>query len=616
MKVNPMDATFNSQWVAATDVKPPTAANCVKDFVDGGCSSDFISGIPSLMIIDLGRPVNVSIVGARFLLLIFGLVLTQFWIEILNRKDFFEHRILTGNVYVEFFTVFGSSLLNSTAASLSYNVTVRGPGFVPLVSDGVRFFRILARAYVGIALAEFSVQTFEGRQIRIASVTKSSVAVSDGQTWNCVDNDVRSDCSTGSGAVEWMLFDLGMSLPLEAIQKITVVNRAGIGAKDTLSGLVLQLLNWDSVFITSYSFASDIRDAYVFPETCDFGSFSSFFGCNPCPLGTYKNQVGDMSCNACPLQNSVQTVTVASGSTALGACVCPGGFTGLTPGLCVACPVNTFKSLSNVISSCAACPPGSSTGNASAQTSCSFCAAGFSGNQGVTSCRPCANCSLALSDNSPPAVPSVTSTIAAIATGSKMPMPTVVANFPSSSDLSTLVIVIISACSLGLAFFVTGVVFYVLKRQTLGSKQVGSQPGPLLVDPFYFQPMAMNSMGWNPSATPLIMTNGKFPPFPMATLPHFSSGFQNPRYSTINNMQRESTHARPSNLIQQSTLNFGLKSVISNGRTDAIGNNLRFVSTSINRPTLRLPLTTEDTTIALNYTETPTLAFTTNGVQF
>ena len=64
VKVNLMDATFGSQWVATVDVKPSTAANCVKDFIDGGCSSDFIAGTSSLMVIDLGRPVNVSILGA------------------------------------------------------------------------------------------------------------------------------------------------------------------------------------------------------------------------------------------------------------------------------------------------------------------------------------------------------------------------------------------------------------------------------------------------------------------------------------------------------------------------------------------------------------------------
>ena len=480
--------------------------------------------------------------------------------------------------------------MTSTAASISYNVTVHGPGFVPVIGDGVRFFKIQARPNIGIALAEFSIQTFDGQQIRIASVTKSSVAVSDGQTWNCVDNDIRSDCLTGSGASEWMLFDLGMSFPLEVIQKIVVVNRAGVGAKDTLSGLALQFLNGDLVFLSSYTFASDIREVYVFPETCDFGSSFSFSGCSPCPVGTYKNRVGDTSCNACPMQSGVQTVTLAAGSTSLAACVCPGGFTAPTPGLCVACAVNTFRSLSAIVSSCAACPPGSSTGNATAQTTCTFCAAGFAGKLGVTSCRPCGNCSLASSDNSPLVVPSATTTMTAIATGAAIPTQTVVTNASLSSELSTLVIVAIGAGSLAFALSVAGGVFYVLKRHALGPKQIAPQPSPSFAVPFYYQPTAMNSMGWNRSATPLMMTGGIFPSSPTGTFPQFTSVLPNANYTTINTMHGAAMQTQFPTLMQPNTMNFRTTSAMPGLGTNYMGQTTRFVSNSMHRPTNAMPV--------------------------
>ena len=479
--------------------------------------------------------------------------------------------------------------MTSTAASISYNVTVHGPGFVPVIGDGVRFFKIQARPNIGIALAEFSIQTFDGQQIRIASVTKSSVAVSDGQTWNCVDNDIRSDCLTGSGASEWMLFDLGMSFPLEVIQKIVVVNRAGVGAKDTLSGLALQFLNGDLVFLSSYTFASDIREVYVFPETCDFGSSFSFSGCSPCPVGTYKNRVGDTGCNACPLRNGIQTVTVESGSTSLGACVCPGGFTAPTPGSCVACAVNTFRSLSNSVSSCAVCPPGSSTGNTTAQTTCAFCAAGFAGKLGVTSCRPCGNCSLALSDNSPPVVPITTTTIAVIATGVTAPTPTMVAIALLSSDLSTLVIVAISAGSLACVSLLAGGVFYALKKHALKPKQDAPQPSPLFVPPFYYQPTAMNSMGWNRTATPLIMTNDSFLTFPMAASTLFPSPFPNTGFTTISNMDGASMHTQSATLMQHNTINFRTITAMPSIGANIMSQGTRFVPNSLHQPTGAMP---------------------------
>ena len=65
LKVNVVDATFSSQLVGVTDVKPLIAQNCVRDFFDGGCSSETVAGSPVMMIMDLGRPVAVTQVGTH-----------------------------------------------------------------------------------------------------------------------------------------------------------------------------------------------------------------------------------------------------------------------------------------------------------------------------------------------------------------------------------------------------------------------------------------------------------------------------------------------------------------------------------------------------------------------
>ena len=242
----------------------------------------------------------------------------QFLIEIINRRSLIESRLVTGNAQVDFFNVFGTKLSTVSAALISFNVTVSVPNTSQLFGTGIRYFRIIGRANVGLALAEFSVLTFEGRPLRITSVTKSSMAVSGGQSWNCVDGDLGTDCLTASGATESILFDMGALILPAAIQKIIVVNRVGVGARDTLAGQPLQFLSGSMVILSSYTFPTDTRDQYQFPEACDFGTFLRFSDCANCPVMTYKDQVGDASsCTACPVRNGIQTVTIGVGSKSL-----------------------------------------------------------------------------------------------------------------------------------------------------------------------------------------------------------------------------------------------------------------------------------------------------------
>ena len=498
-----------------------------------------------------------------------------------------ESRLATGNAQVDFFNVFGTKLSTGSAALISYNVTVNVPGTSQLSGTGIRYFRIIGRANVGVALSDFSVLTFEGRPLRIASVTKSSTAVGGGQSWNCVDGDLGTDCFTASGAAESILFDMGALLLPTAIQKIIVVNRVGAGARDTLAGQPLQSLGNNMNLLSTFTFPSDFRDQYQFPEACDFGTFLKFTECVSCPVSTYKDQMGDASsCSACPVQNGIQTVTVGAGSKSLSSCVCPGGFVATAPGTCTACAVNTFRDVSSVLSSCTACPPGSSTGNKSAQAACNFCAAGFSGTLGATSCRPCTNCSLVMSENSLPVVPSTTTSSSMLISLIKTATPiALIVTASELSSISTLLIVAIGAGSVCSILLLSGILAYVLRRRKIANA-AKLQCGPLPLKP-NFMPMGMNTMGWDQNqqmTANQLLTGNRIPQMHMSNSfstspifgPHFNmspktdSGMTNSMFSsgmtnnTIFNNEVTSNTLFNSGMTNTMTFNIRPRSSISN----------------------------------------------------
>ena len=494
--------------------------------------------------------------------------------EILNRKTLMDFRLATGNAQVDFFNVFGTKLSTGSAAMISYNVTVNVPGTSQLSGTGIRYFRIIGRANVSVALAEFSVLTFEGQPLRIASVTKSSMAISGGQSWNCVDGDVMTDCFTASGAVESILFDMGALLPPAAIQKIIVVNRVGAGARDTLAGQPLQFLAFNMAIITTFTFPTETRDQYQFPRACDFGTFLNFTDCFNCPVGTYKDQVSDASnCTACPMQNGIQTVTVGAGAKSFSSCVCPGGYAATAAGTCTACAVNTLRDASSALSSCTACPPGSSTGNKTAQASCNFCAAGFSGNLGSMSCRPCTNCNLPMSANLPPVVLDATTSSYATTSSSTLInliiTATLIPPLATASELSpisTLLIVVIGAGSLGCVILVSGIFTYVLKkRRSANAAKV--QFWPISSGP-NFLPMGINTVGWDQNPQMManqLLTVNRSPQMQMSN--SFPTGPQ------FNSMSAKSNGEMTNNLFNSGiannmTFNRGLRPTLSNQRND------------------------------------------------
>ena len=125
-------------------------------------------------------------------------------------------------------------------------------------------------------------------------------------------------------------------------------------------------------------------------------------GCSECPEDSYKTSIGSATqCTNCP-DNSL---TVDTGNTAVGACLCGPGWTGVASEGCTACAEGTYKDAagpadcqpcpvhsvspptSNTLADCA-CMPGFTGADPSA---CVACVAGtFKGNAGSEPCQQCA----------------------------------------------------------------------------------------------------------------------------------------------------------------------------------------------------------------------------------
>ena len=107
--------------------------------------------------------------------------------------------------------------------------------------------------------------------------------------------------------------------------------------------------------------------------------------CELCEAGTFKDTVGSGACTACPV-----FTTSFTGATAATDCLCQAGYHGSTPGACVACAADTYKPFIGNHAQCLACPPNSETvaTASSALTACQ-CSPGYTGVDGG-SCAACA----------------------------------------------------------------------------------------------------------------------------------------------------------------------------------------------------------------------------------
>ncbi|XP_067671780.1 uncharacterized protein [Haliotis asinina] len=114
--------------------------------------------------------------------------------------------------------------------------------------------------------------------------------------------------------------------------------------------------------------------------------------CEPCPIGTYQNITGALSCRLCPLGQ----VTFGTGSTSHLECVdgCPSGeqLSMAVGGVCVECPVGTYRE-NSVSQVCLSCDPGfitpTSASNSSAQCTIAACPVGEFRNTSENKCQPC-----------------------------------------------------------------------------------------------------------------------------------------------------------------------------------------------------------------------------------
>ena len=136
-------------------------------------------------------------------------------------------------------------------------------------------------------------------------------------------------------------------------------------------------------------------------KACNTGYTGPAGSCVACLGGTYKNTVGSDACTLCPLNSSSP-----SGSSALTACQCNAGFSGVNGGTCSACGAGSYKATVGSVActlcgantyspsnasisatSCLACP-GNTTSVAG--SSVCQCKSGYSGPDG----GPCEACSV------------------------------------------------------------------------------------------------------------------------------------------------------------------------------------------------------------------------------
>ena len=130
---------------------------------------------------------------------------------------------------------------------------------------------------------------------------------------------------------------------------------------------------------------------------------SDALNCVSCEAGKYKETVSFDACTACP----VNSVTLATGQTALSQCVCNRGHTGPDGGTCTACEAGSYKATTGALpctfcaentfsttvaavsADCAACPANSVSVAGSGSIDLCFCNAGYNQTAAHDACVEC-----------------------------------------------------------------------------------------------------------------------------------------------------------------------------------------------------------------------------------
>lgn len=111
--------------------------------------------------------------------------------------------------------------------------------------------------------------------------------------------------------------------------------------------------------------------------------------CQKCPTNTYGSgeALGVTTTSSCMNCPHFSTTNGTLGATNASSCVCIAGYyQDDYTGLCIGCPVDTYKS-SNSNQECVSCPTGTSTGGNMASRNCSVCAIGYQGT--APNCQIC-----------------------------------------------------------------------------------------------------------------------------------------------------------------------------------------------------------------------------------
>ena len=210
---------------------------------------------------------------------------------------------------------------------------------------------------------------------------------------------ILGDTTAGTGSLE--ASDHALSLNAIDLLPGKYSIRAWVFEKDIQDGVTLynKKLNHEGVLVVSPTECSKISEAVILPEgrecACARGYYGSVGSCLRCPIGTYKEEVGNvLACTACPAGGT----TEEKGAESISSCFCPDktvaaepDLVGTETGSTCLCDRGYFGNAADGLGSCTECPPGTYKGEADNAASCESCPAGaysdFPGNVSPASCK-------------------------------------------------------------------------------------------------------------------------------------------------------------------------------------------------------------------------------------
>jgi len=189
--------------------------------------------------------------------------------------------------------------------------------------------------------------------------------------------DTTTDTTTDDGAVE--IADLQLALAEEiASQLTTTAIQTNLQQQESFETVDITVEEEPVTAATTQSVTDTV--------SCPAGEQPSGSGCEPCPIGTFKDHVGTASCTSCT--GNKNTASTGSGNANLCLCI-PGYFNAIADQACQACEVGKYRAGLASETPCTDCPTDTTTLTVGQDESVDCeCVAGNTGPDGGP-CTPC-----------------------------------------------------------------------------------------------------------------------------------------------------------------------------------------------------------------------------------